>query len=448
MPWLPSDSNDRLHLAIVLLHTAGAIGAYLMSTICDVVQATQIGSMPVMIDSPQHDEAFLKAAGISEVEAFKAGFPMAQDATFPGQAWNPYLLVAAFEWLTAGFAMCNLRHWLHHVKGLIMLWLGIGAALAGFWFVRHYLIKRFDGVPFSWYMLAILSVSYAAAILACKMILSCGEKIDASIPAAMVTNPENPEEVIPSIPGTVSPEAYEQQVAKHNQKILKKINVQGRQWVVPQSVSGLVKTPRSSVTKRIWASNTRFRRIGTEVGGSQEETIEKEEYALSLGAYEVGFRYAEYVITAPLLFLAVLSLLTVDAPGWLFLSGYWMIQACIASGIAFHIAFCTDLLRDIDTVASAEVIHPEVVQERKLRVMRSEQQGGEAAPNIQKPTWGEWLQSLLANGSWYVDLFSRTIRGNILIKLTIMSHTGTTGGCSWHISFRCRGSVFSYHSGG
>lgn len=71
--------------------------------------------------------------------------------------------------------------------------------------------------------------------------------------------------------------------------------------------------------------------------------------------HAVSFRYMEYWITAPLLFLAVVSLLTVDAPAWyrpshehtpstltpgradrLFLSGYWMIQACNAIGIALQ----------------------------------------------------------------------------------------------------------------
>jgi hypothetical protein len=50
----------------------------------------------------------------------------------------------------------------------------------------------------------------------------------------------------------------------------------------------------------------------------------------------IAFRYSEYCLTAPLLFLAVACLLTVDAPAWLFLSGYFLILACNLLGIVLH----------------------------------------------------------------------------------------------------------------
>ncbi len=37
---------------------------------------------------------------------------------------------------------------------------------------------------------------------------------------------------------------------------------------------------------------------------------------LQAAIHAVTFRYMEYCITAPLLFLAVVTLLTVDAPAW------------------------------------------------------------------------------------------------------------------------------------
>ena len=50
----------------------------------------------------------------------------------------------------------------------------------------------------------------------------------------------------------------------------------------------------------------------------------------------VVFRYSEYCVTAPLLFLSVVSLLTVDAPAWLYISGYGLIVACNLWGIVLH----------------------------------------------------------------------------------------------------------------
>jgi hypothetical protein len=96
-----------------------------------------------------------------------------------------------------------------------------------------------------------------------------------------------------------------------------------------------------------------------------------------LAAYEVGFRYIEYCITAPLLFLAVMSLLVVDAPTWLFLMGYWLIQACNAFGLAFHATLCSDLYRDTqETAGGREAFHP------------------------QNASVIEWIRALTANGSW------------------------------------------------
>ena len=101
--------------------------------------------------------------------------------------------------------------------------------------------------------------------------------------------------------------------------------------------------------------------------------------------YEVFFRYIEYCITAPLLFLAVMCLLTVDAPAWLFLFGYWLIQACNVLGIAYHATICTDLLRDY-------------TNEEQPRT-----QGGSGTNNAKASGTGsplEWFKGVLANGSW------------------------------------------------
>ncbi len=66
------------------------------------------------------------------------------------------------------------------------------------------------------------------------------------------------------------------------------------------------------------------------LGGNLGSTGEEEEARI------VVFRYSEYCVTAPLLFLSVVSLLTVDAPAWLFISGYGLIVACNLWGIALH----------------------------------------------------------------------------------------------------------------
>lgn len=99
-------------------------------------------------------------------------------------------------------------------------------------------------------------------------------------------------------------------------------------------------------------------------------------HAFHGAAYDTAFRYTEYCVTAPLLFLAVTALLTVDAPAWLYLTGYWLIQACNAAGLAYHATLCSDLLRDGRRVLT-----------------------GGTAP-LEATSVMEWMRALLANGSW------------------------------------------------
>lgn len=138
---------------------------------------------------------------------------------------------------------------------------------------------------------------------------------------------------------------------------------------IPQTVSMLTNPPPERPRKTLAADGY------IPIESESEEGV----HAFVQAAYEVGFRYSEYVITAPLLFIAVLTLLTVDAPAWLFLAGYWAIQACIATGAAFHATFCSDLLRDAQVLLD----------------------GRSTAPPQSNTTPVEWLQSLIANGSWY-----------------------------------------------
>ena len=94
---------------------------------------------------------------------------------------------------------------------------------------------------------------------------------------------------------------------------------------------------------------------------------------------EISFRYIEYCITAPLLFLAVMCLLTVDAPAWLFLAGYWMIQACNAIGIAFHYSICFEIW-----YAQEEPKPP----------------GGEVHSGNLVTSFLAWIRNLVLKGGW------------------------------------------------
>ncbi len=100
--------------------------------------------------------------------------------------------------------------------------------------------------------------------------------------------------------------------------------LQGRVWWVPRTVSGLryrglAQGDASDISEPAW-----------EVG-----QVDREQE----NCWGVLVRYLEYCITAPLLFLAVVCLMVVDAPAWLFLTGYWLLVTCNAVGVALHACF-------------------------------------------------------------------------------------------------------------
>jgi hypothetical protein len=153
----PTDPMDRFHLAIFVLHSLGAMAAMIMSFSCDVAQANQQAMVPASIP--------LNPLGnISAVRAHRAAFPWSEDALFSTHSWNPYLLVMGFEWLTAGFALCNLSHFVSHTRGISAAWISVGGVLAMVWFGSN--SKRSELCVA---MFIILPLSYAAAALQCEM---------------------------------------------------------------------------------------------------------------------------------------------------------------------------------------------------------------------------------------------------------------------------------------
>lgn len=225
-PWFPSESSDRLHLAAVVLHAAGAIGAYIMSTYCDVLPANQQARVPALIEGSVHNSSSLIAAGISDAQAFRAGFPMAQDAAFVTHVWNPYILIASFEWITAGFAMCTLRHWMHEVHERVIIWLYCGGTGVVLWYFRHYVFSSTEGSQFAYAMGILLALSYIAAVTTCSMYLEKEKKLDPvpTGPDTMKPPPPIPEDpdALPDIIDVVPPQGAIQ--------VTRRIVVQGRQW--------------------------------------------------------------------------------------------------------------------------------------------------------------------------------------------------------------------------
>jgi len=217
---------------------------------------------------------------------FLAAYPWDEDNDFVTHTWNPFALIFLFECLTAGFALRPLAY--YHDPMLILrvwlLWLAVGLVFFILWCATNS-----GGVCVAMLLVGIFSFI-----------------ISAMIAVAYFDWPETLG--YSSMDRRVSDDAKEQ-YRDHC----------GRVWAVPKT---------SKCSKASLRGET-----------ADEPAVSSEAFEADLG---VAVRYAEYCVTAPLLFLAVVCLLTVEGPAWLYLTGYWLLVVCNALGIVLHMDFMYD----------------------------------------------------------------------------------------------------------
>jgi hypothetical protein len=186
--------------------------------------------VPARIDSNLPNTQVLLSAGITEAQAFRAAFPLAQDSPVTAYVWNPYILVASFEWITAAFAMSILRHWVPSIREWVLGWLVAGAVATVGWFTRHYIFSdSTHGAKLAVAMGIILFFSYTAAGVICSMYIELGSILS---PALIPTvYEEGPPSMIPD--DTTNPDTLWQK-SSHGAKLValpsKRVMVQGRIW--------------------------------------------------------------------------------------------------------------------------------------------------------------------------------------------------------------------------
>ena len=268
--------GELFYLSLVLLHGLGAILSMGLSFGCDTGKAVQTARVPERLPAANIPQNFL------------AAYPWDEGAEFYTHQWNPFALIFVFEWLTAAFA---LRPLLYYSTGKTQafifaayLWLAVGLLLFLAW-----CLTNSGGTPTAMVITGVGSFLVTAWL--------CYETFEST--------PET------DLGGRLLADKPRDDDFKDQT---------GRVWKVPRRVAGL-----------------RYRGIATDEQGLPGPDKEDKKYET---VYGVAFRYAEYCVTAPLLFLAVVCLLVVDAPGWLFLTGFWLVLVCNALGIALHLSVC------------------------------------------------------------------------------------------------------------
>lgn len=307
--------RDGFHAFIVVLHTISSILATVIVFRCDAAKGNQQATIPFALPLPP---------GIPEYAAYRGAYPHGEDGEYIGNTWNPYALILGFEWITVAFAICNLKPVLPNAQNYSWIWLGIGAVLLVVWNFANMRHMCFA-------MNVVLFGSYLMAAGVCVYFNDVHGK--------RLKKPVTHESL---------PSAKEEELA-NNETFLMRTSVNGREWYAPS----YVRTPLMP-TRLMRGVVCKRRQIPKGVKGLKmglDENTRAPDVSTADDPLEimvVAFKYAEYCVTAPLLFLAVVCLLTVDAPAWIFLSGYFMIMACNLLGIALHYSITAKVKSDSD----------------------------------------------------------------------------------------------------
>jgi hypothetical protein len=287
-------ASETFYLLLPILHAFGALLAMGLSFGCDTGQAQQTARRPLALALPP---------GLSSTTSFMAAYPWDEGAEFETHTWNPFALIFVFEWLTAGFALRPLKYYVGDKAFVLRLWLGwlaLGMVVFTAW-----TFSNTGGVCPA--MLATVSVSFVMSGVLGLYGLFEWSGDDQEYSLARLGE------------GDIEDDTYKDK--------------NGRLWKVPRSVCLLRKRRGTGGAdfeedRKAWYEQ----KLADEAKREQEIQV----YENWMG---VILRYAEYCITAPLLFLAVVCLLVTDAPAWLFLTGYWLLVTCNAIGIALHVSF-------------------------------------------------------------------------------------------------------------
>jgi len=280
---------EIFYVALPALHAIGALLAMGLSFGCDTGRAEQTARRPYALPN-----------GLPGTTSFNTAFPWDEGFEFENHTWNPFALIFVFEWLTAGFALRPLQYYFDHTRlaQAWLIWISAGHLVFIAW-----TFTNSGGICPT--MLAIVTASFFMSGVVCVYTLYYPSALDEQ-------GDETP----------ASEAKLLMRAADENYR-----DKDGRVWKIPRSITML--------RRRFVGNDEEQDPQGDEQGEVyQAEAIE--EYEDIQG---VIFRYAEYCITAPLLFLAVLCLMVVEAPAWLFLTGYWLLVTCNAIGIALHASF-------------------------------------------------------------------------------------------------------------
>ncbi len=272
-------ARNAVRFAALALHGAGAVAVLVLSFACRVTDFNQHGQITVMLPVGNLTDGVCRG----QAECFRASVPWMVEEPSPTFVLNAFPLIVAFEWISAAFALFYLRELFRPAHDAALIWLAVGFCLFTAWHGYWGVWSNFQ-----------LFVGLMAFLLSAAVIWAFDEWANAT--ALSIAN------------------HYARQLPPGAESRLEFSQLGGRVWATPARVSGLLRLgPAESAS------------VLTALSGC-------------LVQLEVIARYAEYCLSAPLLYLAVFCLLVVDAPVWMYVTGFAMILVCNVFGMLLHMA--------------------------------------------------------------------------------------------------------------
>jgi hypothetical protein len=282
-------SREKIVLAVRIiafaLHALMAVVTVSLMFACRVQVYTNHGYHTIALDWQEWKNRTRSGACNSSQQCARHGVPWAEDEPLPQHGWNPYAMVATFEFISASFALYYLRETEGAPEALRLFckrfpiaWNVIGAVIYYSWYGSR-------GASNCCEPLAVT----AAYLAACAVLAAHDgwrERFE--------------HECLSGVAAMFARRFYQ-------------CYVHGIPWRIPLRASP-----------------------GEEPLLPPQEGLAEVSAALR-GRLAVLLRYAEYTITASFLYVGVLSIFVVGPPSWAFIAGFTGIFVCNASGLALHV---------------------------------------------------------------------------------------------------------------
>jgi hypothetical protein len=282
-------SREKLVLAVriiaFVLHAAMAVVVTSLMFACRVQAYTNAGYRTIALDWRDWKNRSGSDTCNSSQQCHRAAFSWVEDEPLPRHAWNPYAMVATFEFISASFALYYLREWpgateaaREFCKRFPIAWNVVGAILYYSWYGSR-------GAR-NWAEPLAVTVAYLAACAVLAAHDGWRDRFE--------------RECLHGVAAVFARRFYQ-------------CYVHGVPWRIP------------------------LRAQPGEEPLLQPSASLAEASAALRGRLAVLLRYAEYTITASFLYVGVLSIFVVGPPSWAFIAGFTGIFVCNAAGLALHV---------------------------------------------------------------------------------------------------------------